>query len=89
MAPDPGLTRDIRHRQMGQEGAPRCGTQMDPNSEDGRARLEIYQLAFLQGLWTGANKPTNMAKTCEVFQRPDGSPAPFTDLIGLAAADSN
>ncbi|KAK1340680.1 hypothetical protein QTO34_017070 [Cnephaeus nilssonii] len=52
-----------------------------PNSEDGRARLERYQLAFLQGVRAGAKKPTNMAKISEVFQKPDESPAAFYETL--------
>ncbi|KAK1346507.1 hypothetical protein QTO34_000363 [Cnephaeus nilssonii] len=47
------------------------------NSEDRRARLERYQLAFLQGVRAGAKKPTNMATISEVFQKPDASPTAF------------
>ncbi|KAK1345638.1 hypothetical protein QTO34_008101 [Cnephaeus nilssonii] len=52
-----------------------------PNSEDGRARLERYRLAFLQGVRAGAKKPTNMAKISEVFQKPDESPAAFYERL--------
>ncbi|KAK1342167.1 hypothetical protein QTO34_016924 [Cnephaeus nilssonii] len=53
----------------------------NPNSEDERAGLERYRLAFLQGVRAGAKKPTNMAKTSEVFQKPDESPAAFYERL--------
>ncbi|KAK1339872.1 hypothetical protein QTO34_018430 [Cnephaeus nilssonii] len=53
----------------------------NPNSEDGRARLERFRLAFLQGVRAGAKKPTNMAKISEVFQKPDESPAAFYEKL--------
>ncbi|KAK1346489.1 hypothetical protein QTO34_000345 [Cnephaeus nilssonii] len=51
------------------------------NSEDGRARLERYWLAFLQGVRARAKKPTNMDKISEVFQKPDESPAAFYEKL--------
>ncbi|KAK1345620.1 hypothetical protein QTO34_008082 [Cnephaeus nilssonii] len=54
---------------MGQGGSPRCEPEWD-DSEDGRARLERYRLAFLQGLRAGAKKPTDMAKTSEDGKSP-------------------
>ncbi|KAK1346641.1 hypothetical protein QTO34_000501 [Cnephaeus nilssonii] len=53
----------------------------NPNSEDGRTGLERYRLAFLQGVRARANKPTNMAKISEVFQKPDESPAAFYERL--------
>lgn len=38
------------------------------NSEDGRARLERYWLAFLQGIRARAKKATNMPEISEVFR---------------------
>ncbi|KAK1332197.1 hypothetical protein QTO34_006869 [Cnephaeus nilssonii] len=55
------------------EGFPDEEPDWNPNSEDGRARLERCRLAFLQGVRAGAKKPTNMAKISEVFQKPDES----------------
>ncbi|KAK1346947.1 hypothetical protein QTO34_000807 [Cnephaeus nilssonii] len=53
----------------------------NPNSEDGRTRLERYWLAFLQGFRAGSKKPTNMAKISEVFQKPDEIPAAFYERL--------
>ncbi|KAK1345074.1 hypothetical protein QTO34_013779 [Cnephaeus nilssonii] len=76
------------HRQMApdtdkwaREALPDEEPRWDPNSEDGRVRLERYRLAFLQGLRAEAKKPTNMAKTSEVFQKPDESPAAFYERL--------
>ncbi|KAK1346462.1 hypothetical protein QTO34_000318 [Cnephaeus nilssonii] len=73
--------KNIRYRQMGQGGLPDEESDWNLNSEDERARLERYQLAFLQGVRAGAKKPTNMDKISEVFQKPDKSPAAFYERL--------
>lgn len=77
MAPDTGLSR--RHRQVGQEGPPRWGIQRRPELR--RAKLERYWLAFLQGLKARAKKPTYMAKTSKVSQKPNESPAALYERL--------
>ncbi|KAK1338564.1 hypothetical protein QTO34_019217 [Cnephaeus nilssonii] len=53
----------------------------NPKSDNGRAWLERYWLAFLQGVRARAKKPTNMDKISEVFQKPDESPAAFYERL--------
>lgn len=40
-------------------------------------QLERYRQALLQRVRARVKKPTNMAKTSEVLQKPDESPADF------------
>ena len=48
-----------------------------PQYQRGRNQLDRYQQALLQGVKARAKKPTNMAKTTEVLQKSDESPANF------------
>lgn len=80
MAPDPGSAGILDTDSWAREALPDEEPDWAPNSEDGRAMLERYCLAFLQGVRPGAKKPTNDAKTSKIFQKPDESPAAFYHL---------
>ena len=44
-------------------------------------QLERYRQALLQRVRARVKKPTNMAKTSEVLQKPDESPADFYERL--------
>ena len=63
------------------EAMPKEEPLWDPNTEATRARLERYQLTFLQGVKAGVKKPTNMANVSEVLQKPEESLADFYERL--------
>nr|KAF6387512.1 hypothetical protein mMyoMyo1_008004 [Myotis myotis] len=81
VAPDPVPGKILGTNRWAREAFPKKEPDWNLNSEDGRAWLERYQLAFLQGVRARAKKPTNMAKISEVFQKPDESPAAFYERL--------
>ena len=54
---------------------------LDSSTKGGRNQLDRYQQALLQGVKARAKKPTNMAKTTEVLQKPDETPANFYEKL--------
>ena len=81
MAPDQCLRGSIRCRELGSGELPEERASPDPNTQRGRNQLDRYQQALLQGVKAKAKKLTNMAKTTEVLQKPDKSPANFYEKL--------
>ena len=51
------------------------------DTEEGRAHLERYQAAILQGLKRGARKAMSITKPSEVTQRESESPSEFCERL--------
>ena len=63
------------------EAFPEENPHWDYDTEEGKPNLERYQQAFLQGAKAGAKRPTNIAKTSDILQEPNESPAKFYERL--------
>ena len=80
MAPE-GTANPLRWTEL---ATPDERPRWDCNTEEGRGHLERYQVAILQGLKRGAQKPISRPKPSAVIQRESESPSECYERLGKA-----